>query len=328
MRRASMGFALAGALLAAPGRAEGESFDGKVFLDWSADAGATSCVTREQIIADVEASLGRQVFARRAVADRVLRVDVGGAPPAKLTGQILLLTANGVSLGARELSVDADDCKDAASALTLALSIMADLPRTSAERAAETKAPSAPPPPPVTRAPPLRWHAAVGLGPMGSLDSQGDLSGGAQATAVFVPPRFLPFSVTIFASPRSSSSPSGMGYTLLNTTVAATICAPAWSHGHFAWLGCIGPDVTLYAGWGAGFTQSHAGLSSTVGGLAHTYAAYSFARGWRAVVGLGAAASPQRVSLAFTDRQNTSTTFYRTPFVSAFTAIGVAVDLF
>jgi hypothetical protein len=328
MRGASAGFALACVLLAAPGRAEGESFEGKVFLDWSAGADAESCITREQVIADVEAILGRRIFAARSEADRVLRVDVDGTPPAKVTGQILLLSAGGVSLGARELSVQSEDCKDVASALTLALSIMADLPRTAAERAAMPKSSLAPPPRSAPQAPPPRWHAAVGLGPTGSLDSNADVAVGGQATLVVVPPRFLPFSVTVINAVRSSSTPRGMAYTLSSTTVAPAVCTPAWSRGRFAALGCLGPDLTLHIGWGAGFTESHAGVSSTVGGLLHTYAAYSFAHGWRAVLGVAATASPQRVSLAFTDQQNVSTTFYRTPIVAVFTTIGVAADLF
>jgi hypothetical protein len=332
IRSASAGLALACALFAAPARAEGESFDGKVFLDWTARGGVETCITREQVIVDVEAIVGRPMFAPRNEADRVLRVEVDGLPPAKLTGQILLVTAGGASLGARELSLESEDCKDVASALALALSIMADLPRTPAERSAEPKKipapPPSPPPPRPPLAPPPRWHAVVGLGPMGSLDSNGDVTAGGQATVVVAPPRFLPFSVAVLSAPRSSSTPAGMSYTLLSTTVAATLCTPAWSRGRFASLACFGPDLTVHAGWGAGFTQSHTGLSSTVGALLHSYAAYSVAHGWRVVVGLAATASPQRVSLGFTDAQNGPTTFYRTPIVSAFATIGVAADLF
>jgi hypothetical protein len=327
MRGASAGFALACLLLAAPGRAEGESFAGKVFLDWSAGGGAESCITREKVIVDVEAILERPVFAGRGEADRVLRVDVDGAPPAKVTGQILLSTAGGASLGARELSVQSDDCKDVAAALALALSIMADLPRTPAEGAPKSSITSVPrpvPPPP----PAPRWHATVGLGPTGALDSNGDFAPGGQAAVVVVPPRFVPFSLSALSLVRSSSTPAGAGYTLSSTTVAPAVCTPAWSRGSFTTLGCLGPALTVHLGWGAGFTDSRAGLSSTVGGLLQTYAAYSVARSWRVVLGVAAAASPQRVSLAFTDQRNVSTTFYRTPLVAAFVTIGVATDLF
>jgi hypothetical protein len=106
------------------------------------------------------------------------------------------------------------------------------------------------------------------------------------------------------------------------------LCAPAWSRDRFAWLSCIGPDVKVYLGWGAGFTESHAGVSSTLGGIAQTYAAYSVTQRWRVVLGVAIEATPQRVSLGFTDRQNGPTTFYRTPILTAFASIGVAADLF
>ncbi len=332
MRRASAGLALASAcaLFAAPAQADGESFDGKVYLDWSAGGSVESCITREQIVVDVEAIVGRPIFAPRSQADRVLRVDVDGAPPTTFTGQILLMTSSGISLGARELSAGSAECKDVASALALALSIMADLPRTSAEtKTPPPTIPAAPAPTPLpTPTPPPRWHAAVGLGPMGSLDSNADLSLGGQGTVVVMPPRFLPFSVTVLSAPRSSSTPTGTSYTLLSTTVGASLCAPPWSRARVALLACAGPDLTVLAGWGAGFTQSRGGLSSTVGALLHTYAAYSIGHGFRVVLGLAATATPQRVSLSFTEGQNGSQTFYRTPIVSVFTSIGVAADLF
>ncbi|MDF2694898.1 MAG: hypothetical protein K0S65_3281, partial [Labilithrix sp.] len=298
-------------------------------------AGAANCVSREQVTADIETTLGRPVFAPREVADRVLRVDVATtSPPNRFTGQILLSTAGGVSLGARELAVESEDCKEVSSAFALALSIMADLPRTSAEQVpASTKpqpagTPARPPqvvPPPSSE---QRWRAFVGLGAEGALDSNGSLAPGAQAALVVVPPRFLPFAVAVHGEPRSSSTSDGKGYTLLGTTVAAMMCAPAWTPGRFAWLSCLGPDVTVYLGWGAGFTDSRAGVSSTVGGILQSWGAYSITPRWRAVLGLAAAATPQQVSLASIDRQSGSTTFYRTPLLTAFASIGVAAEIF
>lgn len=328
-----MGLTLACATLATPGRAEGESYDGKVFLDWSASAGAATCITREQVMADIETTLGRHVFAPRGIADRVLHVDVATTePPTTFTGEIVLHTAGGVSLGARELAVESEDCKEVASAFALALSIMADLPRTSEEQAPRpaTPRPSEPARPRsiVPRPPPERWRALVGLGAEGSLDSNGSLTPGAQAAFVAVPPRFLPFGVTVHVEPRSSSTSDGKGYTLVGTTLAAMMCAPAWTPGRFAWLSCLGPDVTIYLGWGAGFTDSRSGVSSTVGGSLQSWGAYSISPRWRALLGLAAAATPQRVSLAFIDCQNGSTTFYRTPLLTAFASIGVAAEIF
>ncbi|WP_146652275.1 hypothetical protein [Labilithrix luteola] len=326
--RVGVGLALACAMIATTSEASAEdaqAYDGKVFLDWSEDAEAARCIARDRIVSEVEATLGRQVFAPKAAADRVLRVDVGATPPpGRFTAQMLLLSATGLSLGARELSVESEDCKEVSSAFTLALSIMADLPRTTEEQAAARSGTPVSPPRPT-------WHGTLGLGALGALDSNGDLAPGVQLGLVVRPPRFLPFGVFVSGVPRSSSTPRGMGYTLLNTTVAATLCAPPASFGRadrFAWLSCAGPDVTLYLGWGAGFTESRAGLSSTVGGTLQTYLSYSFAHMWRAFLGTGASATPQRVSLAFSEGRDEAKSVYRTPFLTAFVSIGVAGDIF
>lgn len=324
--RGGVGFALACALIATAHEASADqAYDGKVFLDWTEDADAARCITREQVVSDVEASLGRHVFAPRASADRVLRVDVGRTR-GHFTAQVLLLSARGASLGARELSVETEDCKEVEAAFTLALSIMADLPRTSEEQAAARA--SVP-----VRTPPPRpsWHGTLGLGAIGAVDSNGDLVPGGQLGLVVRPPRFVPFAVVVSGMPRSSSTPRGMGYTLLHTAVAATLCVPPLPFGRedrFVWMSCAGPDVSLYLGWGDGFTESRAGVSSTVGGTVQTYLSYSFAHGWRAFLGLAAMATPQRVSLAFSEGREGAKSFYRTPFLTAFASIGVAADIF
>lgn len=324
--RGCVGFVPACVLIATTHEAfaDGEAYDGKVFLDWTEDAEAARCITRDQLVHDVEVSLGRQVFAARASADRRLRVDVG-ATEGRFTAHMLLLSASGASLGARELSVETGDCAEVEAAFALALSIMADLPRTREEQASARAGAGAAAPP--TPAP---WRGTVGLGAVGAVDTNGDWIPGGQLGLVVRPPRFVPFAVAMTGLLRSSSTPQGMGYALLATTVAATLCAPPLSFGgdRFAWMSCAGPDVAVYLGWGDGFTESRAGVSSTVGGALQTYLAYSFTQGWRAFLGVTATATPQRVSLAFSEGRDGAKSFYRTPFLTAFASIGVAADIF
>lgn len=325
---------MACALVASPAVADTSNvegtFDGKVHLDWSATEAAAHCITPNQTIADVESTLGRPVFAPRDGADRILRVDVRAAgSPLRYVGQIVLLSAKGNSLGARELVVESDDCKEVTTAFTLALSLMADLPRTSDEVAAmqaKNAEPFGPPAPPVPPAPPARWHATGGVGPTMALDSNGNVAQGAQLGMIVTPPRFLPLSFDLVTSPRSGSTPAGASYTLLGTTASAGICTPPWARARLVWLSCLGPSVTVHVGWGDGFTDSRSGASSTVGGMLQTHAAYSLTRRWRAIFGIGATATPQRVPLAFSDKQNGSATFYRTPILTTFTTFGVAAD--
>lgn len=332
---------LACALLASPAVADTSNvegtFDGKVYLDWSATEAAARCITPDQTIADVDSTLGRPVFAPRDGADRILRVDVQAAgSPARYVGRIVLLSANGNSLGARELVVESDDCQEVTTAFTLALSLMADLPRTSDEVAAmqaKSERRGRPPAgrspsPTVSPAAPARWHVTGGVGPTMALDSNGNVAPGAQLGMVVTPPRFLPLSFDLVTSPRSGSTPAGARYTLLGTTAAAGICAPPWARGRFVWLSCLGPSVTVHVGWGDGFTDSRSGASSTVGGMLQNHAAYSLTRRWRVVLGIAVTATPQRVPLAFSGKQNPSTTFYRTPILTTFTTIGVAADFF
>ena len=314
--------------------AEANDATGKVLLEWSSSVDP-QCVAREPVAADVASILRRDVFANETDADRVLRVELAGASP-HFTGSLSLKSARGEPLGVRELDIASADCREVASSLALAISIMADLPRSSAERAAEAEKEnppaepprSPPPPPPRPPPPPVRpsWHALAALGATLAVDSNGDPEVGGALTAIFEPHHFWPFSGTILMTPRVSHTPDGLGYSLLSTTVGATLCIPPWrsASGRLTGFACLGPDLGIHVGWGDGFTNSRAGLSSTVGGLFQSLVTYSFARRWRLLGGILATATPQSVSL----RANASQTFYETPKLSIGLTIGVSFDFF
>ena len=107
-----------GMLGGASARAD-ERARGLASLEWTRAPGAELCLSEGEIVEDVERSLKRRVFAARAVADRVLRASI--APAASgWHATIELSSKRGVALGARDLELEGNDCREASDTLVLA----------------------------------------------------------------------------------------------------------------------------------------------------------------------------------------------------------------
>jgi hypothetical protein len=99
----------------------------RVFLDYSRDPRAASCVSREQLVEAVEARLGRRVFVSEAEADLVVEVRArreGG----RFAFDVRLVERDHQALGQRQLSTAARHCSALDDSLALVVSLAADVP--------------------------------------------------------------------------------------------------------------------------------------------------------------------------------------------------------
>lgn len=106
----------------------------RVHLEYRRDAAASTCVSRQQLMADVEARLGRRVFAPAAEAELRARVRARRAS-GRFVIEIALSDRDGSGLGTRELSTRAVHCSSLDDSVSLVLSLAADMPPAVAIRA-------------------------------------------------------------------------------------------------------------------------------------------------------------------------------------------------
>jgi hypothetical protein len=99
----------------------------RVNLDYQRDAAASTCVSAEQLTADVEARLGRRVFAPAAEAELHARLRARRAS-GHFVIEIALSDREGHGLGTRRLSTRAPHCSSLDDSVSLVLSLAADMP--------------------------------------------------------------------------------------------------------------------------------------------------------------------------------------------------------
>jgi hypothetical protein len=304
--------AFGGMLEAASANAE-ERPRGLASFEWSRAPGAEGCLSDAAIVEDVERSLKRRVFAPRAVADRVLRASI--APAASgWHATIDLSTKRGVALGARELELEGNDCREASDALVLAISLMADLPELSVERE---------PPPPVEA--PVHFRAAIA--PAAVVDDRPAVHPGADLSLEIVPRAFVPIVVDVVLQLQTRGTTQRQRYWLAGSTFAVSLCPLHVARSRFGLLACAGPEATVYAAWGRGFPEEATAFSSTFGGLAQARASYAFADRLRGFLFLGAIATPQRAGVVFTEVGGTERVLGRTSHVLGVGGLGVTLEL-
>ena len=291
---------------------------GLASFEWTRAPGAEACLSEAEIVEDVERSLKRRVFAPRAVADRVLRASITPAA-AGWHATIELSSKPGVALGAREIDLEGNDCREASSALVLAISLMADLPELPIERAPP------PPPPPRGVEPPVRFRAAIA--PAAVVDDRPAVAPGADLSLEIEPRAFVPVVVDLVFQGQTHGTARGQRYWLVGSTLAISLCPLRVEHSRFGLLACVGPEATLYAAWGRGFAENATAFSSTFGGLVQARASYAFTDKLRAFLLLGAVATPQRVDLLFADEGGGGRVLRRTSHVIGLGGLGVTLEL-
>ncbi len=290
--------ALALALVAtvAPSRAD-EPTRARVWLDWSQKRGTETCIGTEEVVHDVEQLLGRRVFAPRSESDRTLHVDVShDVDPSRYGAQMVLRSKAGKSLGTREIVIETSTCEDASEAFVLAISMLADLPRTAEETASETR-------PEPAKTAPEPWHLQARLGPAIALDGSGSVAPGAHVSAMLSPPFVWPFGLSAMSTMRWSSPTPTTRYELSSTTFAATLCLPSYRDrgGRFEVTGCAGPQATLHVGSGKGFAVNRTAVRTTFGGELQAYGGYALSPAIGLFAMLGLAATPQEVEVVVQD---------------------------
>jgi len=310
---------------------------GSVFLAWSSGAGTEDCITPEEAEAEVERMLERRVFVARESADRTLEVRLERTEaPRGYAAHLALRSKRGVPLGEREIAIETDRCQDATEALTLALSIMTDLPPTP-EEAAELAAPPAPPPRPRPRPTPRPPRGApstgqgrglVALGPAGTLDTGGDLAPGGMLLGLVEAPHLWPLSASALGTVRSFLTPRNGRFWVSSMRLDLSLCLPPWRSHAVELDGCLGPETTLFAAWGQSLAENRGGLSATFGGLAQGLAMIRASRSVRVFLALGLSATPQRITVESTTPGGDRVRIYQTSAVTAGTALGVAIDIF
>lgn len=305
-----------GMLAGASARAD-EGTRGLASFEWTRAPGAEACLSEAEIVEDVERSLKRRVFAPRAVADRVLRAAI--APAASgWHATIDLSTKRGVALGAREIEIEGSDCREASDTLVLAISLMADLPELPIERA----------PPPVRAVrveAPVRFRAAIA--PAAVVDDGPAVHPGAALSLEVLPHAFVPVVVDLLFQLQTHSTARGQQYGLGGSTLALSLCPLQVAHSRFGLLACVGPEATLYAAWGRGFSENATAFSSTFGGLVQARASYAFTDKLRGFLLLGAVATPQSVDLLFSEEGGGGRVLGRTSHVIGVGGLGVTLEL-
>jgi hypothetical protein len=98
-----------------------------VYLEYRRETAASTCVSAEQLTADVEARLGRRVFAPAATAELHARLSARRAR-GRFVIEIALSDREGQGLGTRELSTRAPHCSSLDDSVSLVLSLAADMP--------------------------------------------------------------------------------------------------------------------------------------------------------------------------------------------------------
>lgn len=311
-----IGVALLGLLSSPLARAE-ERPRGLARLEWLRAPGAEGCLAEAEIVEDVERLLKRRVFTD-GTPDRVLRAAIAPSPEG-WHASIELSTARGVALGARELELDGSDCREASDALVLAISLMADLPELPEER------PKPPPPAPAPAPPAVRFRASIA--PAVIVDDRPAVHPAADLALEIVPRRFVPVLVDLVFQAQARTTTGNQQYWLFGGTLAIAVCPLHLRASRVGLLGCIGPEATLYAARGRGFSVDETAFSSTVGGLAQARATYAFTERLRGLLFLGGIATPQRVELTVGQTAGGRQVADRTSYVLGAAGLGVTLEL-
>jgi hypothetical protein len=138
--RVLFGLVLAPVAFAADDRRELPAASARVYLEYERDLAASTCVSPEQLRADVEARLGRRVFAPAAEAELQARVRARRAS-GRFVIEIALSDREGHGLGTRELSTRAPHCSSLDDSMSLVLSLAADMPLAVANGGTPERAP-------------------------------------------------------------------------------------------------------------------------------------------------------------------------------------------
>ena len=322
--------ALALVVIAAPSRAA-EPTGARVWLDWSRGPGTEACLPPQEVVREVEELLGRSIFVARSVADRTLHVDVTHEPkPPRYGAQMVLRSKTGRSLGTREFVIETATCEDASEALVLAISMLADLPRTAEELASESPPPSKTAAQPQAATPPEPWHMQARLGPAVALDGSGSIGPGGHLSAMLEPPAMWPFGVSALSTVRWSSPTPTTRYVLSSTTLTAALCLPPHRDRdrQLELTGCAGPQATLHVGSGSGFAVNRTSVQTTFGGALEVYGSYALAPSLRLFAMLGLAATPQQVEVVFQGPSGAPQRVDLASHVTGTSSIGIAFDIF
>jgi hypothetical protein len=328
--RGALALALA-ALWSGEARAEGATSDARVLLEWSRGPGAESCVSADDAAREVERLLGRPVFAAAADAERRLVVSIERtSEPHGYRAHMTLVAASGVTLGSREITIEALSCESATEAFSLALAIIVDLPRTPEESApppapspSEARPERAPAPSPASRQPPGRVQAGLGLA--GAIEANTRVSPGGHLVVLLEPMRFLPVLTGVLSTVRPHDFASRRAW-LSSTRIEATLCLPPWSTRAFALFACLGPEATIHVGWGTGFGDDRSGVSATFGGIARAYGTYALSSHVQLFATIAVAATPQTLEVAFTDQDGARRTAFETSSVIPALSLGIAFE--
>jgi len=293
-------------------------------------------MSTEEAAKDVERLLARPVFAPQKEANRRLVVSIERTnEPRGYRATMDLFAASGTPLGSREIAIEAERCEQATEAITLALSIMADLPRTpeelltpSNEREARPPRPLAPAPAtvPARRSPPS--HLQLGLGPAVAMATSSSVSPGVHVAALFEPTKFVPILAGVVSTARAYDTFDSRRVWLSSTRLEAALCLPLLGRRAFTLFACLGPEATIHVGWGAGFGEDRSGLASAFGGVARAYARFALSSKLQLFATTAVSATPQALDVGFTDRTGTRRTVLKTSTVTPTLAIGAGFDIF
>ncbi len=318
-----------------PAQAESAPADARVLLEWSRGPGAESCLSPEEAATEVERLLARPVFASSS-ADRRLVVSIERTTePPGYTAHMTLFAASGAALGDRVIAIEAERCEQATEAFTLALSIMADLPRTPEELASAPTPPArdvrrdeVPSAPATSQAPRPRPAAriGVGVGPAAAIVTSSAVSPGGHLSLLVEPKSFLPVLGAVVSTVRPHETFASRRAWLSSTRVEAALCLPPLTAKALALFACVGPEATFHFGWGAGFGDDRSGMAATLGGVARAYVRHPLASNVHVFASIAVAATPRTLEVAFTDPGGARRIALETSYFSPSLSIGVAFD--
>lgn len=284
-------------------------------------------MSSDEAAREVERLLARPVFGTTGTERRlVVSIERTEAPPG-YRADMTLFAASGAPLGSRDIVIESDRCEQATEAFTLALSIMADLPRTPGESDLSPTVPAEqarPQPVQATQPPAPRSRLHLGLGVGAVVETGTRVAPGGQLLALFEPMRFVPVLAGVLSTARAHETSPSRSAWLSSTQIEAAVCLPAWRGGAFAFLGCLGPEATIRYGWGAGFGEARSGVAAAFGGVARAYVHYRVGSSVALFGTIAVAASPERLAVTYTDGTGARRTAFETSTVIPSLSFGAA----
>lgn len=333
-----------------------------VGLNWTRGQGAEQCIGPIELARSLEARLGRALFEPAGTAELALEARVErNAEDGSFRAHLAVVDANGIELGARELSAPGPDCRALDEALTLVIAVtlypegglggfgialpsdvaglLGDALAKLEDEAPPPASAPAPPAPPAPRARAVEptavepreqsvraWQVRIGGAGLVRAGASPAATLGAQLGLGIAPPGWPLFELTggLLSEDSSAFSVDGSAGTLRVSAnrVGLSLC-PEALQGTVELRGCLGGEALVASASTAGLMQDGA-LSVVVPALAlGVRGALWLAPSFALGAGIGLSAPLRRPDLRVQARSGQEHTVFEQPAIGAELSLGL-----